>query len=126
MIAVSLPECCLSNARSPCRNCRTSSGRQSELEYRVGDSKLGTTTRWTDVGAELATFVAISLRNALKGEVGSLDGLARVGMLMEGLNPIWPLISAGDRRFVKSNEWQNTPVEPEEEPICLCWASRIS
>lgn len=67
----------------------------------VGESKFGTTTRWTDVGGELASLVLTSFRNIWNGD--SFAGLAP-GMLIDGWKLIWPLISWEDRRFVRSKE----------------------
>jgi hypothetical protein len=45
--AVSRVGYCLSNARRPCRNCSTERGCADEDGYNAGESKEGTTRRWT-------------------------------------------------------------------------------
>ena len=62
-------EYCLNNALRLCKNCSTSWGSEDELEYIVGDKRLGTITRWIDVGGEFSSFKDRSLMKSLNGEV---------------------------------------------------------
>lgn len=64
---------CRSKARIWCKNCSISCGRHADGGYIVGESKLGMTTLWIEVGGELFSLVVMSLMNRRNGDcVGSM------------------------------------------------------